>query len=83
MALLPVGWMAGILAVLAAGVCYLRKKCGRSLIWWFLPLFVACGILTCRKDAEESRGYERIAAEVKGQEIQAEGTVKGIQKRRV
>ncbi len=82
MALLPVGWMAGILAVLAAGVCYLRKKCGRSLIWWFLPLFVACGILTCRKDAEESRGYERIAAEVKGQEIQAEGTVKGIQKRR-
>ena len=49
LALLPVGWMAGILAAFGAGVCYLRKKRGRSLVWWFLPLFVLWGMVWLRR----------------------------------
>lgn len=38
LALLTVGWMAGILAVVMVGVYCLWKQNGRSLIWWLLPI---------------------------------------------
>lgn len=80
LALLPVGWMAGILAAFGAGVCYLRKKRGRSLVWWFLPLFVLWGMVWLRKDLRQTERYERIG-EMAGQDVETRGTVSGIWER--
>lgn len=80
LALLPVGWMAGILAAFGAGVCYLRKKRGRSLVWWFLPLFVLWGMVWLRKDLRQTERYERIG-EMAGQDVETQGTVSGIRER--
>ncbi len=81
LALLPVGWMAGILAAFGAGVCYLRKKCGRSLVWWFLPLFVLWGLVWLRVDLRQTGRYERIGKETEGRDVEVWGTVSGIRER--
>lgn len=82
LALLPVGWMAGILAACVAGVCYLMKKCGRSLIGWFLPVFCLWGFLWHRGDLWRVSRYERIAGEASVGEVEAEGTLAGIVERK-
>lgn len=82
MALLPVGWMAGILAVFTAGVCYLRKKCGRSLIWWLLPLFALWGMGWCKGDLQKDGEYKRTVKALLGRSLEMEGTLKGIQEKK-
>ncbi len=82
LALLPVGWMAGILAVLAAGVCCLRKKCGRSLAWRLLPVFCIWGAVWYKGDLWKADEYRKTAEEASQKDVEAEGTVAGIQGRR-
>ncbi len=82
LALLPVGWMAGILAVLTAGVCCLRKRNGRSLVWWLLPIFCGWGILWYKGDLQNIHEFEKTAQSVAGSKIWAEGSLKGIQKQK-
>lgn len=82
LALLPVGWMAVILAVLAAGVFCLRKKCGRSLTWRLLPVFCLWGAFWYRGDLWKADEYGKTAKEVFQKDVEAKGTVAGIQGRK-
>ncbi len=82
MALLPVAWMAGILAAAAAGVCYLRKRIGRSLVWRLLPVFVLWGMVWYERDMRQVSVYEAAAEAYAGRNVEAEGDVAGIQDRK-
>lgn len=81
LALLPVAWMAGILAAVA-GVCYLRKRNGRSLVRRLLPVFVLWGMIWHGRDLRQVYEYETIAEAYAGRDVRAEGTVAGIQGRK-
>ncbi len=82
LALLPVVWTVGILAILTAGVCYLWKKDGRSLIWWLLPVFCLWGFLWVRMDFKSWEECRQTAETVKGETVELWGTVWGIQERK-
>lgn len=82
LALLPVVWTVGILAVLTAGVCYLWKKDGRSLIWWLLPVFCVWGFLWVRRDFKSWEECRQTGERAKGETVELWGTVWGIQERK-
>ncbi len=82
LALLPVVWMVGILTAVTAGVCYLWKRDGRSLLWWLLPFACAAGLLCVRRDLTSWQEYRRTAETVKGEKIRLWGTVWGIRERK-
>ena len=82
MALLPVAWMAVILAAAAAGVCYLRKRIGRSLVWRLLPVFVLWGMVWYERDMRQVSVYEAAAEAYAGRDVEVEGDVAGIQGRK-
>lgn len=79
LALLPVAWMTGISAVTLAGVCYLWKKKGRSLLWWLLPVFAVLGMIWMKGDGRKAEGYRQTARSVEGETIKLWGDIKGIQ----
>ena len=82
LALLTVGWMAGILAVVMVGVYCLWKQNGRSLIWWLLPIFCVLGILWVKEDLRKEQKYDEIVSEVEGKEIEIKGILVGIQEKK-
>lgn len=78
LALLPVVWLVGISAMVLAGVYYVWKKKGRSLLWWLLPVFAALGMICLRSDWKKTEEYRQIAESVEGRDIELRGDVKGI-----
>ncbi len=77
LALLSVAWIAGILAVVTAGVLYLRKN-GRSRLCWLLPVFCVWGLLWIKRDERIWQEYCQRAQALEGQTIELTGTVSGL-----
>lgn len=79
--LLPVGFSAGIPAILTAGVCYLwmkRKASGRNLLWWILPLFLVLGMGRMYGDRMQTDKAEGILSLVKEKRTEIEGNVAAV-----
>ncbi len=82
LALLPVVWTVGILAVLTAGVCCLWLRNGRSLVWWLLPFFCIFGLCWIKRDWRNWDESCQRAQELEGKRLGLEGNVVGIQERK-
>ena len=78
-ALLPMEFCVGILALVGARVSYRwRKRRGRNLFWWILPLFVILGMGRMDRDQEQIRISKETYAQVEGERIWVEGRICAI-----
>ena len=78
-ALLPMEFCVGILALVGARVSYRwKKRRGRNLFWWILPLFVILGMGRMDRDQEQIRISKETYAQVEGERIWVEGRICAI-----